>query len=209
MDRRAWWAAVHEVTKSRARLGDWHLLFKREKLSSSRIHCCCIILTIEFKLSCLCESSVLGLKGKKMFYVTNTKECSEGKKKKGHLSFPAPWEFQTSVSFLRAPGPSLLLGDPGRRINLRRNWLSQPHALRLFCPVSLSVVLPLRGFLKDAGWAGSSILPLPAVFSMSCSLPHGSLTAAPCLAHTSVFRQIGTCHPWPWLARRTVKRYAV
>ena len=106
-----------------------------------------------------------------------------GKKKKGHLSFPAPWEFQTSVSFLRAPGPSLLLGDPGRRTNLRRNWLSQPHALCLFCPVSLSVVLPLRGFLKDAGWAGSSILPLPAVFSMSSLLPHGSLTAAPCLAH--------------------------
>ena len=40
------------------------------------------------------------------------------------LSFSLPWELQTPISFLRAPDPSLPLGDPGLLINLARNSLS-------------------------------------------------------------------------------------
>ena len=51
-------------------------VFRKEKLSSSRIHCCYIILKTEFKLSCLlCNHQSLK---KQTFYVT--KEC-RGKKK--------------------------------------------------------------------------------------------------------------------------------
>ena len=43
---------------------------------------------------------------------------------KNSLSFPPPWQFQTPISSLKAPDPSLLLRDPGILINLPRNWLS-------------------------------------------------------------------------------------
>ena len=109
------------------------------------------------------------------------------KKKPRHLSIPSPWEFETPVSFLRAPDPSLLLGDPGRLISLPRNWLSEHHAMHLFCPVWLLVVLLLRPFLKDARWADSSVLPAPAVFSISCYAPRGSLCCSAVLLHVLQF----------------------
>ena len=49
----------------------------KEKLSSSRMHCFYIILSTEFKLSCLLCSWLK--EKKKMFYVTKTKECREKK----------------------------------------------------------------------------------------------------------------------------------
>ena len=72
-------------------------------------------------------SSVPGLK-KKTFYVTKTKEC-RGKKR--CLSFPPPWEFQTSISNLRAPGPFCRLRDPSLLINLPRNLFSHFTLRRL------------------------------------------------------------------------------
>ena len=54
-------------------------------------------------------------------YIILTKEC-----RKKSLSFPLSWEFQTPISFLRAPDPFLLLGDPGLLIDLPRNWLFHP-----------------------------------------------------------------------------------
>ena len=64
----------------------------KEKLSSSRIHCCYVIPSTEFKLSCCCVIISSGLKQKNPFYVTKTKECREKKKKKKKresLSFPS------------------------------------------------------------------------------------------------------------------------
>ena len=55
-----------------------------------------------------------GLKEKKMFYVTKTKECRE---KKMFVLSP-PQEFQTPISYLRVPDPFFLLGDPELLINL-------------------------------------------------------------------------------------------
>ena len=66
MNREARRAVVRGVAKSRTQLRDWTELteeirisqkvFRKEKLSSSRIHCCCIIPSTEFKLSCsLCN----------------------------------------------------------------------------------------------------------------------------------------------------------
>ena len=82
-------------------------MFRKDKLSSSRIHYCYIIFSTEFKLSCwLCNLSS-GLKEKNL----QTKEC---KGKKRCLSFLPPWEFQTPLS----------LGTPGLLINLPRNRLS-------------------------------------------------------------------------------------
>ena len=64
MDRGAWCAAVHGVTRVRH---DWGTepnltegnrisqVFRKEKLSSSRIHCCCIIPNTEFKLNCVID----------------------------------------------------------------------------------------------------------------------------------------------------------
>ena len=58
--------------------------FSRRNRSSSRIHCCYIIIGTEFKLTCfVLQSSALGLKKKK---------C---------LSFFTPWEPQTSFSSSR------------------------------------------------------------------------------------------------------------
>ena len=47
-----------------------------------------------------------------------------GLKKKKKLSFSVPLELQIPVSSLKAPDPSLFLGDPKLLINLLRNWLS-------------------------------------------------------------------------------------
>ena len=52
----------------------------KEKLSLSRIHCCYIILSTEFKLSCLLCNHQFRAYRKKQFYVTETKECREKKK---------------------------------------------------------------------------------------------------------------------------------
>ena len=56
------------------------------------------------------QSSVWGLK-KITFYVTKTKEC-RGKKKKS-LSFPPPWEFQTSIFSSRVQTPFSSWGTQG------------------------------------------------------------------------------------------------
>ena len=83
MDREAWRAAIHGVAKSWTGLSDWTELtenirtsqkvFRNEKLSLSRIHCCYIIPSIEFKLSCLLCNLQLNV------YVTKTKECRGGR----------------------------------------------------------------------------------------------------------------------------------
>ena len=100
----------------------------KEKLSSSRIHCCYVIPSTEFKLSCCCVIISSGLKQKNPFYVTKTKECREKKKKKKKresLSFPSSWEPQTPNSTLRVPDPLLGSQEPRLLINLPRNSLSQ------------------------------------------------------------------------------------
>ena len=88
--------------------------FFKEKLSSSRIHCCHIILSTEFKLSFfVMQSSAPGLKKKKKktFYVTKSKELKkkfffpfllENFRPLSSLSLKSlrtlspPWESQTS-----------------------------------------------------------------------------------------------------------------
>ena len=55
--------------------------------------------------------------------------------KKTRLSFPPPWEFQTSIFSLRTPNPSLCLRDPGLFISQPRNWLSH-HFTKWFVPLS-------------------------------------------------------------------------
>ena len=121
-DGGAWWAAVYGVTQSWTRL-KWlsssssrisQKVFRKEKLSSSRIHYCYIILTTEFKLSCLLCNHLK--EKKKKFYVTKTKECRE---KKRHLSFSPledsrplspPREPQTPFSSSGTPDLSTCLG---------------------------------------------------------------------------------------------------
>ena len=68
----------------------------------SRMHCCYIIPSTEFKLSCLlCNHQFRGLK-KKTFYATKTKEC-RGK------NFFLKLVLSSS---LRVPDPYLLLENP-------------------------------------------------------------------------------------------------
>ena len=76
----------------------------RRNISSSRIHCCYVILSTEFKLSCfVVQSSALGLKKKNVLWIKQTNTF-------------------VLLSSLRTPDPyllfentrcSLLFGDPG------------------------------------------------------------------------------------------------
>ena len=62
----------------------------------------------------------------------------EGKKKR-ILSFPPPWEPQTTISTSRTPDPFLLLRDPRLLINLPRSWLSHVKGIpewRQLAPVT-------------------------------------------------------------------------
>ena len=75
--------------------------FSSRNRSSSRIHCCYIIIGTEFKLTCfVVQSSALGLKEKKMFVL---------------------------YSSLRTPDLFLFLEDPGLLINPPNNQLSQKY----------------------------------------------------------------------------------
>ena len=75
--------------------------FSRRNRSSSRIHCCYIIIGTEFKLTCfVVQSSALGLKKKKMFVLFYS---------------------------LRTPDLFLFLEDPGLLINLPKNQFSQKY----------------------------------------------------------------------------------
>ena len=142
MDGGAWWAAVHGVAKSRARLSDFtftfhfHALEKEMAIHSSvlawripgteepsglpsmgshrvrhdwsDLAAAAAVQSLNWVVCCVIISS--GFK-EKTFYVTKTKECRGGKKKK-ILSFLPPWESQTPISTSRAPDPFLLLGGP-------------------------------------------------------------------------------------------------
>ena len=121
MDRKAWLAVVHGVTKSRTELSDWTELnwtLRKRKLSSSRIHCCYVILSTEFELSCWLGNHQFRKKCVIWLRLRNVKE-----KKKfvlySSLRIPVPYPHFQSARPLSPPrGPGLL-------INLPRNWLSQ------------------------------------------------------------------------------------
>ena len=108
-------------------------VFRKEKLPSSRIHCCYIILSTEFKLNCLLGSHQFWAYRKK-FYVTKNKECRERKKKK--KMFVLSSSLRTPDPYLRFEGPRPLSPPWGPQTSyqpayeltlsaLRLNWLSQ------------------------------------------------------------------------------------
>ena len=108
MDRNAWLAVVHGVTKSWTELSDWTELnwtLRKRKLSSSRIHCCYVILSTEFELSCWLGNHQFRKKCVMWLRLRNVKE-------KKSLYFTPPWEFQSPISTSRVPDPFLLQGAP-------------------------------------------------------------------------------------------------
>ena len=93
MDREAWRAAIHGVTKSRTRLSDWsdliwscqiHDLWRLSPLSQTAFHCgnsvlwytkCfhfCVVQCIDFAFCCLCFLITLALKSTPSLHL----ECS-------------------------------------------------------------------------------------------------------------------------------------